>query len=368
MNTASAQFEDILLLERKLKSSQAPAALLERANFQLERLSRMASAQGYLAEYDMVSRYLDWICSLPWINKSEEMLSLENAKKVMDENHYGLQNIKERILEYISVAQLKKSNTVQEGLNINRMSEIGNLRQKVNLKAPSILLLGLVGTGKTTMAYSIAQALGRKFGRIPMGGMGDVLQLRGKAKTYPDAEPGLILKVLRRAGAKNPVILLDEIDRVTEEARADIMGVLVELLDPEQNSSFLDHFIDYPFDLSEVLFIATANNTTNIVTAVLDRLEVVEMPNYTDEQKIIIGKNYLFPRALAASGISKNELVIDEGVWNSIVRPLGFDAGMRTLDRTINAICRKVAKLKVEGKIQSVVVTNDNLKEFIPKW
>ena len=346
----SAQFEDIVLLENKLTaaSAQIPKDLLEKAKAMCQRLVRMAQAQGYSQEYDSVSRYLDWIVSLPWTKKSQDNLSLENAKKILDQNHYGLENIKERILEYISVANLTASTK--------------------KTKAPALLLLGLVGTGKTTMAYSIAQALGRSFGRIPLGGMGDALQLRGKARSSTDAEPGQIIKTLRRVESKNPVILLDELDRVTNEAKADIMGVLVELLDPEQNSSFLDHFLDYPFDLSEVLFIATANNSGGIATAVLDRLEVMEMPSYTDEQKIVIGKNYLLPRAIGACGLKSTELVFDETVWQQIVRPLGFDAGMRTLDRTINGICRKVAKLKLEGKATSVKLTAENVKEYLPTW
>ena len=201
-----------------------------------------------------------------------------------------------------------------------------------------------------------------------MGGMGEALQLRGRSRAYPDAEPGQIMKVLRRVGYKNPVILLDEIDRVTDAAKSDIMGVMVELLDPEQNSKFLDHFIDYPFDLSEVLFIATANNTAGIATAVLDRLELIEMPSYTDEQKTIIGKKYLLPRAITASGLSNGDLVFEEDVWSAIVRPLGFDAGMRTLDRTINGICRKVAKSKVEGNFNKLVFSKDNLKQYLPSW
>ena len=218
------------------------------------------------------------------------------------------------------------------------------------------------------MAYSIAQALGRKFGRIPMGGMGDAAQLRGRSRAYPDAEPGQIIKVLRRVQTKNPVILLDEIDRVTEEAKADVMGVLVELLDPEQNSAYIDHYIDHPFDLSEVLFITTANNTGRIATAVLDRLEVLEMPSYTDQQKIIIGKNYLLPKAQSVSGLAPGDIQIEDGIWNQIVRPLGFDAGMRTLDRTIKGICRKVAKQKLEGKVTKVVITQTNNKEYLPSY
>lgn len=350
MISAPAQFEDIKILDEKLKVAQIPPALHQKAGAMIERLVRLAQAQGYSQEYDMVSRYLDWIIALPWNKRSQETLALENAAKVLNANHYGLENIKERILEYIAVASLKTD------------------RQSHGPKAPALLLQGLVGTGKTTMAYSIAQALGRQFGRIPMGGMGDALQLRGRSRSYPDAEPGQIMKVLRRVQTKNPVILLDEIDRVTDEAKSDIMGVLVELLDPEQNSSFLDHFIDYPFDLSEILFIATANNTAGIATAVLDRLEVIEMPSYTDEQKIVIGKNYLFPRAIKASGLSVNELIINDEIWAQIVRPLGFDAGMRTLDRTINGICRKVAKLKLEGKTTKVVVSKENLKEYLPTW
>lgn len=347
MNASPAQFEDIKLLETKLKNSQLPPDLHKKAAAFIERLVRLTTAQGYSNEYDSVSRYLDWIIALPWTNRSQDILSIDNAKKILDANHFGLENIKERILEYISVADLKQS-------------------KGEKVKAPALLLIGLVGTGKTTMAYSIAQALARQFGRIPMGGMGDAVQLRGRSRAYPDSEPGQVMKVLRRVQTKNPVILLDEIDRVTEEARADIMGVLVELLDPEQNSSFLDHFIDYPLDLSEVLFVTTANNTANIATAVLDRLEIIEMPSYTDEQKITIAKNYLLPRALAASGLSARELTFQDNVWQQIVRPLGFDAGMRTLDRTISAICRKVAKLKIEGKATNIALTLDNFKQYLP--
>jgi ATP-dependent Lon protease len=348
--TQAAQFEDINLLESKLQASSIPQDLKKKALVMVERLTRMASTQSYSQEYDSVARYLEWITSLPWEKSTKDNLSLENAKKVLDINHYGLEGIKQRILEFISVQNLRSQG------------------KGSNAKAPALLLLGLVGTGKTTMAYSIAEALGRHVGRIPMGGMGDAIQLRGTPRASLDAEPGQIAKVLRRVGSKNPVILLDEVDRVTDEARSDIMGVLVELLDPEQHSSFLDHYIDYPFDLSEVLFIATANNTAKISTAVLDRLETLELPTYSDEQKIIIGKNFLLPRAITASGLNSSDLNIDDTVWPQIVRPLGFDAGMRTLDRTINGICRKVAMLKLEGEKQGVKLTAQNIKEYMPTW
>ena len=345
----AAQFEDIKLLENKLKASQLPQDLYQKATALVDRLTRSAQ-MGNSGEYESVVRYLDWITALPWRKKTEDTLSLENAKKIMDANHHGLENIKEWILEYISVIRLK------------------SLQSQSEQRAQSLLMVGLVGTGKTSISYSIAQALGRHFGRIPMGGMGDALQLRGRARSYPDAEPGQIIKVLRHTQVTNPVILLDEIDRVADAARADIMGVLVELLDPEQNSRFLDHFIDYPINLSEVLFIATANNTTNIAAAVMDRLEVIEMPSYTDEQKIIIAKNYLLPRAITACGLAIGDLAINDNVWPQIVRPLGYDAGMRTLDRAINTICRKVAKQKVQGIIDKQVITVDNLKEYIPTF
>ena len=207
--------------------------------------------------------------------------------------------------------------------------------------------------------------MGRNFARIPFGGMGDPLDLRGQSRMHPEAEPGKIIKALRSTKSKNCVILLDEIDRVTDEGRSSIMGVLVELLDPEQNRSFSDHYLDYPFDLSEVMFIATANNTHSISTAVLDRLEPIQMPSYSDQEKITIGRKYMLPKIIRQSGISSEALVIDDTVWPQIVRPLGYDAGMRTLERTIQGIVRRVAKDMVEGKIQTFKVTTENVKQFL---
>jgi ATP-dependent Lon protease len=197
--------------------------------------------------------------------------------------------------------------------------------------------------------------------------MGDPLDLRGQSRMHPEAEPGKIIKSLRDTQSRNPVILLDEIDRVTDQGRASIMGVLVELLDPKQNHAFSDHYIDFPFDLSEALFIATANNTTNIATAVMDRLEPIGMPSYTDQEKITIGQKYILPRAIKASGLPEGSLTIDEEVWANVVRPLGYDAGIRTLERNIDGVVRKVARMMVEGKTQSVKVTPQNVKEFLPQ-
>lgn len=349
---AQEVFKEVLKLEEQVKKTSLPPELGERLLSMIERLIRMAKFGGYSSEYEQLSRYIDWSCHLPWIKRSEDILDLKNTKAVLDKNHYGLLQIKERILEYVAVLALKK----QQG------------KEKEISHAPIFCLVGLVGTGKTTLAYSLAEALGRKFGRIPFGGMGDALQLRGQSRAYPDAEPGQIIKALRRCGSKNPVILLDEIDRVTEGGRSDIMGVLVELLDPEQNATFADHFIDYPFDLLEVLFVTTCNNTNNISTAVLDRLELLQMPSYSDEEKITIGKDYIFPKTLTETGLAKTNLTLQDDVWPQIVRPLGFDAGIRTLERTIEGICRKVAKMIVEGKGQNFQITTGNIKEFLPTW
>ena len=234
-------------------------------------------------------------------------------------------------------------------------------------RAPILCFVGLVGTGKTTIASSIAEAMGRKFARIPFGGMGDPLDLRGQSRMHSEAEPGKVIKALRNVGSKNPVILLDEIDRVTAEGRSSIMGVLVELLDPGQNFAYVDHYIDYPFDLSEVLFIATANNTTSIATAVLDRLEPIQMPSYTDMEKVTIAKNYVLPKKMKEAGLSDTQLTFDENVWPLMVRPLGFDAGIRTLERTIDGVVRKVAREIVEGKTQGVKVSPLNAKQYLPQ-
>lgn len=339
---------EILKLEKKIDSVFLPPDLKEKILGMLGRLKRMTRGGEYSLEYEQVARYIDWVIHLPWNKKSKDILDLSFAKKILDKNHYGLREVKERILEYLAVLRLKK----EAGVSFSR--------------APILLFVGLVGTGKTTLAFSIAEAMGRRFARIPFGGMGDAFQLRGQSRAYPEAEPGQIIKSLRRGGTKNPVILLDEIDRVADKARSEIMGVLIELLDPEQNKAFVDHYLDYPFDLSEVLFIATCNNTTNISPPVLDRLEVIRMPSYSDQEKIIIGKDYLLPKAIEECGLSRESLEIEEDVWPQIVRPLGFDAGTRTLERTIYAICRKVAKMVVEGKGQKFRLTSANIKEFLP--
>jgi len=349
--TQSASEEQLSSLTDKINNSKIPEDLRGTVLIRLDQLKKLVTSSSFLPELDRISRYVEWIISLPWNERTQDNLDLTHAKNILDKNHHGLDEIKDRILEYISIMKLKQER-----------GESGNM-----MRAPALCFVGLVGTGKTTIAISIAEALGRTFVRIPFGGMENPFDLRGQSKVQPEAEPGKVVKAVRAAKAKNPVILLDEVDRVTDMGRASIMGVLVELLDPEQNHAYTDHYIDYPFDLSEVLFVATANNTHHIATAVLDRLEPISMPSYSDKEKIAIGRQYMLPKILSDSGIPEGVISISDDVWPQIVRPLGFDAGTRTLERTIKGVVRKIAKLIVEGKGQKFDLTPENIREFLPR-
>ncbi len=340
--------QDLTKLQSLAASAKLPEELKLKVDAMLGRLNRQVVNSNFTADYKSMEDYITWISSLPWDNLSEDNLDLAHAKQVLDKNHFGLEDLKERILEYLSVLIINK--------------------RKGNFRAPILLLVGLVGTGKTTMAASLAAALDRKFVRIPFGGMSSALDLRGQSHTLLDSEPGQIIKSLRRAGVKNPVILLDEIDRIAPAAQGEIMGVLVELLDPQQNHAFSDHYIDYPFDLSQAIFIATANHTTAISVAVMDRLEPITMPSYTDDEKIHIAKEYVFPKEMERAGLDLGVITIADSVWPKLVRPLGFDAGIRTLERTIQGLIRKVAKQVVEGKGPKFEITDENIKQFLPTY
>lgn len=339
-----AEINNLVML---LDNSGVPDDLREKAKLQLQRIDLALQHGGNVNQLDMLTKYVDWIISLPWKRVSEDVLDIEHAKKVMDQNHYGLEAIKRRLLEYISILILQKQ---QGGKKFH---------------APILFFVGLAGTGKTTFAKSIAETLGREFIRIPFGGLASALDLRGVSKVQPEAEPGQIIKSLRRVNTKNPVILLDELDRITSAAHGEIMGVLIELLDPEQNNHFVDHYIDYPFDLSQVIFVATANNTQSISTAVLDRLEIIQMPSYKDEEKIAIGKNYVLPRLVRDSGIKPELLTIDDEVWKHIARLSGFDPGIRSIERKVESIVRTAAFKMVGGQGESFAITMTNLKEFM---
>ncbi len=341
-----------------------PPEMSARVMSQLEEIERLEHDISARVHVEQMLRYIDWIVNIPWNTRTDDVLDLTKAKEILEKHHYGLKPVKDRILEYLAVLKLNIDRWRMES-EAGTQSDAKTSHGMLARRAPILCLVGLVGTGKTTLAKSIAESMGRRFVRIPFGGMSDALELRGQSRVRPDAEIGMIMKGLRFAGSKNPVILLDEIDRVAEHARGDIMGVLVELLDPEQNAAFTDHFVDYPFDLSEVLFVATANNTAHIATAVLDRLEPIQMPSYSDEEKITIAKNYVLPQLMRESGLSPENLSIDEAIWPKLVRPLGYDAGIRSLERTMNSLCRKIARLIVEGKGNSFQVTPENIKEYI---
>lgn len=342
-------FEEILQLKNKIEASSVPQGLKEKISSMLIRLQRMTKYGGYSAEYDKTSQYISWVLSLPWGKQTQDNMDLTRAKEILDKHHYGMDDIKEKIIQYMAVLKLTQG------------------KKKVS-RAPIICLVGLVGTGKTTFGYALAEAMNRKFVRIPFGGMGSARDLRGQSRLHPDAEPGKVIKALRLAQTSNPVILMDEIDRVADSGRSEVMGVLVELLDPEQNAAFTDHYIDYPFDLSNVLFLATCNNTQGIATAVLDRMQILQMPSYTDDEKIHIGRDYILPNALKESGLNEGLVTIDPELWPKIVRPLGYDSGIRTLERNIEGICHKIAKQVVQGETDNFYLTDKNIKEFLPEW
>ncbi len=346
-------------LDALIEAAKMPEDLYQSVKAMVARLKIVKDQPSFYTEYDTISRYVTWVTALPWNKPSEDILDLTHAKQILDKNHYGMVAVKEQILEFLSIMILTKA----------RAGEAGS---EIVARAPILSLVGLAGVGKTTVAYSIAEALGRKIERIPFGGMGSASQLRGKSRLYSDSEPGYVIKALRRAGTSNPVLLLDEIDRVSQEAKSDIMGVLVELLDPVQNKAFTDHFIDYPVDLSQVLFIATSNNTKDISTAVMDRLEIIQMPSYTDEEKIVIGKTYELPKILRESGLTPNDFAIADEVWpEAIVRPLGYDPGIRGLQRVLQGIVRKTVYFMMMGQIphgQQFIVNSQNIKNFVNAW
>ena len=333
-------------LKAKVAASILPPDVAEKIKDELMRVEFAFKNKEFNPNLDSQINYINYVCDLPWNKAGTDILDLNRAKQILEKNHHGLEPIKARILEYLSILILNKSK--------------GQIP-----KQPILFFVGLAGSGKTTIAYSIAESLGRPIIRIPFGGLGSALQLRGESRVKSEAEPGLVTRAMKRAQVKNPVILLDELDRVTESARTDIMGVLVELLDPEQNMAFTDHYVGFPFDLSQVLFVATANNTSAIATAVMDRLEVIEMPFYTDDQKVIIGKNYLLPEALKNSGLDPNMIQIAPEMWTAIVRPLGFDGGIRSLKRNIVNMTGKIARMVVEGNKGPFIINETNLQQYL---
>jgi len=361
-------------LKKLADSVPMPAGLKEKIDKMLIRLTRMVQLGSYSREYEPVEQYIKWAVQIPWGKYTSDNLDLVNAKDNLTKYHYGLDQIKDRILEYLAVMKLQVAEvtgvqaTATNTVSTDHSEEMSRL-QGSSSHAPILCFVGIQGVGKTSMAKSIGSALGRKFIRVALGALGNVSQIRGTPVGQDNAEPGQIIKAMIRAGTMNPLILLDEIDKTSSESglRADLMAALLEILDPEQNSTFVDHYLDYPIDLSQVMFITTANNLGGISAALLDRLEVIRFGSYTDDEKVAIAKDYMLPKVREATGIGPDQLSFDDDVWPYVVRPLGFDAGVRQLERTLTLLARKVARLIVEGKGTSFKVTKENFREFIPE-
>lgn len=315
--------EEVERLRAEIEAAGMPEEALKQATRELERFSQTPSAA---AEHAVIRNYLDWVTALPWSEVSEDRLDVKAAREVLDEDHFGLEKIKDRIIEYIAVLSLKR-----------------------DLKGPILCFVGPPGTGKTSLGKSVARALGREFVRISLGGVRDEAEIRGHRRTYVGALPGRFIQGLRKAGTRNPVIVLDEIDKVGADGRGDPSSALLEVLDPEQNSEFSDHYLEVSFDLSQVLFVATANLMDTVPAALRDRMEVIELPGYTLEEKFEIARGFLIPRQIERNGISGTGFELTDEGLRKIIESYTREAGVRNLEREIAAICRKIARRVAEA-------------------
>ncbi len=323
----------------KIKNSGMPQEVADKATKELNRLSKMSSTSPDAA---VIRNYLDWLCDVPWSKETEDNKDLKLAREILDEDHYGLTKIKDRIVEYLAVMQLTGK-----------------------LNGPILCFVGPPGVGKTSIVKSIARALGRKYLRVSLGGVRDEAEIRGHRRTYVGAIPGKIIYMMKQAGCVNPVLLLDEIDKMGKDNRGDPASAMLEVLDPEQNFSFTDHYLEVPYDLSKVLFVCTANATDDIPEPLLDRMETIELSGYTELEKIAIANRYLLKKNMALHGIPDGAIEISDETYGKIIERYTSESGVRSLEREIAAICRKVALRLVENPEAKIVVTPDNLHEFL---
>ena len=332
-------------LEEKIKAAGMSEEADEVSMKELDRLTRIPPQSP---EYSVSRTYLDWLIDLPWSKSTKDRVDTVRAKKIMDEDHYGLDDVKERIIEYLAVRKLKAE-----------ISEDGKV------KGPILCFAGPPGVGKTSLGRSIARAMGRDFVRISLGGVRDEAEIRGHRRTYIGALPGRIIQSLKKAGSNNPVFMLDEVDKVGADFRGDPSSALLEVLDPEQNFSFSDHYLEVPFDLSNVMFIATANLKDPIIPALRDRMEILDFTGYVEEEKIQIAKKFLIPKQMEENGLNRKDLKFTSGGIKELLESYTREAGVRNLDREIGNICRKVAREKVEGKTESTKVTKAEVLKYL---
>ena len=327
-------------LKKKVDAANLPEEAKKVALKELERLNQMSPMAP---EVGIIRTYIDWIIDLPWNNSTPDNLDVRNAAKILERDHYGLKKAKERILEYIAVRSLKPKKERQ----------------------PILCFVGPPGVGKTSLGRSIADALGRKFVRVSLGGVRDEAEIRGHRRTYIGALPGRIIQTMKRAGTANPLFMLDEIDKLYSDFRGDPASAMLEVLDPEQNFAFSDHYLELPFDLSKAMFVTTANSLSTIPAPLLDRMEVIEFPGYIEEEKIEIANRYLIPRQLEENGIENLGVVVEPTALQRIIREYTYEAGVRGLEREIGRICRKVARLKAEGKKYPALIAQEMIEKLL---